>query len=456
MAEEKMLFSMDYERFNEILSRKSWFNLQEEFHTRPIPFSQSFLLWVEESRKKWFLVDFETNKTYNIEQKTGAEESSIVEIWELSNQEEQSTDLNVPETILSRLQQGPLGTNKGFIDLLTKIDLGKVNLEGLKRSDLFGAGLSFESAYQDLLNIHKMFEEILTSSRESLVDLSRDDLQQVVDPLNQFFAHVEHVENFDVKDENPAQRHINLLGTISQFCENAKRSLREPITYLRSKKVEQFEDQVKTVLTDAEEKFNATTERSQKIAEEAQQNEKKRQESFDQLYIQVQNQLTEKPVSQYKTIFNDQAKKHGKTAWVWLWTTVGLTLVSAGIFWWVLKDLVPAANDLPAVLPNLLTKGFFLSLIYLILNRSIKNYTAEKHLEVINIHRQNALETVDPFLDATKENRETRDQILLAATKTIYDANQSGYLSTKISSSDSANPVQQIIKEVIPSKSSDN
>ena len=76
-------------------------------------------------------------------------------------------------------------------------------------------------------------------------------------------------------------------------------------------------------------------------------------------------------------------------------------------------------------------------------------------MEVINTHRQNALETVDPFLEATKENRETRDQILLAATKTIYDANQSGYLSTKISGSDTANPVQQIIKEVIPSKSSD-
>ena len=93
-------------------------------------------------------------------------------------------------------------------------------------------------------------------------------------------------------------------------------------------------------------------------------------------------------------------------------------------------------------------------MIYLLLNRSIKNYTAEKHLEVINVHRQNALETVDPFVKATKENRDTRDQVLLAATKTIYDANQSGYLSTKISGSDSANPVQQIIKEVIPTKSS--
>ena len=122
----------------------------------------------------------------------------------------------------------------------------------------------------------------------------------------------------------------------------------------------------------------------------------------------------------------------------------------------MLKDLLPTDNALSAILPNLLAKGFFLSLIYLLLNRSIKNYTAEKHLEVINTHRQNALETFDPFVTAAEGNRETRDQVLLAATKAIFDANQSGYLSVKTSSSDNTSPAQQIIKEVIPTKSSDN
>ena len=205
--------------------------------------------------------------------------------------------------------------------------------------------------------------------------------------------------------------------------------------------------------------FNTTIsteiERLQKTGEEAQEKEQTRQENFDRLYIQLQNQLTEKPISQYKTIFSVQAKKHEKAASIWLIATVGLSVVFAGILAWLFKDLGSAANQLSTILPNLFSKGFYISLVYLLLNRCIKNYTAEKHLEVINTHRQNALETVDPFLEATKENRETRDQILLAATKTIYDANQSGYLSAKTSGSDSANPVQQIIKEVIPSKSSD-
>ena len=96
-----------------------------------------------------------------------------------------------------------------------------------------------------------------------------------------------------------------------------------------------------------------------------------------------------------------------------------------------------------------------LSPIYVWLNRSIKNHTAQKHLEVINVHRQNALETFDTFVAAAEGNRDTRDQVLLAATKAIFDTNQSGYLSTKSSGSDSASPVQQVIREVISPKSSE-
>ena len=88
----------------------------------------------------------------------------------------------------------------------------------------------------------------------------------------------------------------------------------------------------------------------------------------------------------------------------------------------------------------------------MLLNRSIKNYTAEKHLEIVNLHRKNALATFDAFADAAGENRDTRDQVLLASTDAIFDVNQSGYLSVKTSHSDSANPIQQIFRAIVPNK----
>ena len=95
-----------------------------------------------------------------------------------------------------------------------------------------------------------------------------------------------------------------------------------------------------------------------------------------------------------------------------------------------------------------------LSLIYLVLNRSIKSYTAEKHLEVVNRHRQNALRTFNAFHSAAGENQETQDAVLLAATNAIFDANQSGYLSTRLRGSESVSPIQQVVRAVTPSSSS--
>ena len=105
------------------------------------------------------------------------------------------------------------------------------------------------------------------------------------------------------------------------------------------------------------------------------------------------------------------------------------------------------------VLQNIFTKGFLLSLIYLLLNRSIKDYTAQKHLEVINRHRQNALETFERFVSSAAR-QETKEEVLLAATNAIFDANQSGYLSTKMRGSESASPIQQVIRAVTRSSSS--
>ena len=88
----------------------------------------------------------------------------------------------------------------------------------------------------------------------------------------------------------------------------------------------------------------------------------------------------------------------------------------------------------------------------MLLNRSIKNYAAEKHLEVTNRHRRNALATFDAFAKASEDKPHTQAQVLLAATNAIFDANQSGYLSAKTSRSDTTSPIQQIIRENLPGK----
>lgn len=454
MAERNMLFSLNYEQFAEILSYESWFNLQREFKMKQVSLSQSLLIWTGESGSTWLLADFGGKTTYDIERKTGAEGNVIVEIWESASQEEQPPYLKSPATILPYLQRSPQGTHKGFIDFLTKLDLNAIDLEKLKRSDLSGAGFSFESVHRDLLTTHKMLREILAASREALIDLSRNDFQQFTNYLREFYENVEKIGDFEIIEENPRQEHNSLLRSISSSCENVKDALSKTIAYVRSKKVDQLDDQVKTTLTAAKEKFNTETEKLQKLGEKTQQNEEKRQENFDQLYIQLQNQLTEKPISQYKIIFETQAKNHQENARFWMIMAAVATAAFGGVFILLSVLLGSGGTQLTGILQNIFTKGFVLSPIYVWLNRSMKNYTAQKHLEVTNTHRQNALETFDTFVAAAEGNRETRDEVLKTATRAIFDANQTGYLATKTSGADNTSPVQQIIREVIPTKSS--
>ena len=184
MAEGRWLFSLDYDRFNEILNQQNWFNLQHEFETAGISLSQNFLIWRGEAGDTWLLADFKTKRTYDLKRNVKLTEGeTTVEISGPSSQEEQLIELTDPRLIFSRLQQSPQGTDEGFVDFVKEINLEKVNLEKLKRSDLAGAGFSFESGYQNLSTIYTMFCEILNSSREAVIDLSRTDLQQLVNDL---------------------------------------------------------------------------------------------------------------------------------------------------------------------------------------------------------------------------------------------------------------------------------
>ena len=221
---------------------------------------------------------------------------------------EQRTDLiSDAGAIIPRLQDG-VGTHKGIIDALQRLNFDRFNIENLKRSDLSVKRLSFESVYPDLEVAYEMLLEILVVPRAAFINLPSNNIQLLKDYVLRFYEMTGQIMDFGIgdTDENIREQHDRLSRKILGFCEEVKQSLYQIAAYLSSRRVEQLMSQVNTALIDAEEKLNTTintqTERLQNLGEEAQQKEEKRQENFDQLYIQLQNQLTEKPISQYKTI----------------------------------------------------------------------------------------------------------------------------------------------------------
>ena len=432
------------------MGRESWIKLQQEFETQRNPISQSYLIWTDRSRKQWLLADFGNKKTYYIDSLsetgagiTGDGEHPLVDVSELPDLNEKLKDAQTICNLLRDTQTGrvPQGTLSGFITLMMEIDLDEIDLETLKRPNLSGSRLDFESVHQGLAVVHGFFREVLTLSSVDPINLSDATVQTIRDYLPQFYEVVEEIEDFNVSGENPTEKHEEISKKISEYCREARSTLEPIIAYLRSAQIEKSQTQFNDFFHEAVKKW-------EKLDNE---NEAKLQ-TLDDLILKQENRLTEILIADYVKIFEDQAKVHQEGAKRWFWGTVYLAIGSVAIFFLLWFFMKPAGDQLAAVLQNFLIKGFLVSVFYMLLNRSIKNYTAEKHLEIVNLHRKNALATFDAFADAAGENRDTRDQVLLASTDAIFHVNQSGYLSVKTSHSDSANPIQQIFRAIVPNK----
>ena len=452
MADRNMIFTWQLSEFNTALQQSNLFTLRQDFSNRGYPLSRSVLIWENiGTAGSWMLIDFVNKKNYYIDRKKDTEE---IEIYEVITE-----DIN---------RQGPplnytiYGTLEGLVDWLKLFDLDEIDIEALKRTDLSSRKLTFEYIHPDLLSVYEALQTILNSPRESLLGLSKPDIEQIKNNLQNFVNTTSKIKDFH--SQNTREEHTKILEQTFNFCDQVKQQLKQITAYLNSERaaqvevrlIKQIETQVNDLVSDPVEKLRSGIELSQKQREEAEEDITDRKKDLDDLKKQMVDSIASKTVSQYKTIFAEQTQKHQRAAWIWLGVASVLIggLVIGILFYGLLDVLNLGGTELTGVLQNIFKKGSALTLFYFAINRSIKNYTAQKHLEIVNRHRQNALETFDEFRAASGDNQETRDAVLLAATNAIFDANQTGYLSTKTKGSENTNPIQQVVKAVMPGSSS--
>lgn len=137
-------------------------------------------------------------------------------------------------------------------------------------------------------------------------------------------------------------------------------------------------------------------------------------------------------VAKHATYFQEEADRHMKGSYVWL--AFAVALASAAVwysvrsFGWAVTQGIAASNSWWPHVAYLTSRLLVLSVIFFGMGWCAKNYRAQRHNEVVNRHRQNALRTFETFAVAATEPV-TKDAVLLAATKSIFEAQSSGYLT---------------------------
>ena len=107
------------------------------------------------------------------------------------------------------------------------------------------------------------------------------------------------------------------------------------------------------------------------------------------------------------------------------------------VFYWLPEgDLHNAA-----IVQRLVSKLVLLSAVYFAVVIAAKNYKANKHLAVVNEHRQTSLQTFETFVSSAGDDAQTKSAVLLEATRTIFSPAVSGYLGA-----DDENPNNRVVE----------
>ena len=87
----------------------------------------------------------------------------------------------------------------------------------------------------------------------------------------------------------------------------------------------------------------------------------------------------------------------------------------------------PSAETTGEIVREIGGRFVVLTLLAFALGFTVRQYTSSKHNQTLNRHRQNALRTFETFVSAA-DDKETRDAVLLEATRAIFAPQPSGFL----------------------------
>ena len=137
-------------------------------------------------------------------------------------------------------------------------------------------------------------------------------------------------------------------------------------------------------------------------------------------------------------VFKTEAEANTGRATRWLRATIVLTV--AALTWAVLAfslffetgELSTSELSTSETIRSSLARLLVFSLLAFGVGFSSRQYSAARHNETVNRHKQNALQTFEVFVQGTARS-DVKDAVLLAATRSVFAPHASGFLKGETS-----------------------
>lgn len=346
-------------------------------------------------------------------------------------------------------------------------ELKKINIKDLERNELDNT-LEFTNI-NDILNAIK--DKLLFFENKTVNLLTQNTKNEISNLSNSFLDLCKRIKEFKQEQneslELASKRKDNIINEANNLEKNFIRFVLPVVNniILSDKETEktlnnlsQKAEEINETLSQSLEKFNQSL---QKNEQKYNQSLKAKETTFQNSIGEAQRIVQEAKTFSTKKIAEKYGKTFGEQAGVNKKIAIGslvllivfilaLVIMAIKFFKPLLDVLLESENNIEFkyVITNIVFRLTLLSIVFIAVKESLKNFNVNMHLYNLNKHRQNSLESFEAFTN-TPETRETRDFIIKEIAKTIYSVNKIGYLSEDKKAIDISQAID-LIKSVKP------
>jgi hypothetical protein len=311
-------------------------------------------------------------------------------------------------------------TQDSIDNLVTNKDWGRIN---------------FEVARKNLELIFGIATPLATLPLELLPD---PDINAIRDALLTIATSIGSMRSFTIEQGNATGQRDSISNSIRDQAANlyAQTQIRVPFLAFQRADVRQNEAIFAQAVADARNLLDTAKAQSQASLEE-----------IAGIITAAREAAASVGVAHYTTDFTGEAERLEEAATRWLRTTAGfgaITIATALAFPFVYK-VTEIGNQLQAV-QVYTSKLVALGILFTATLWCGRLYKAAKHQAMVNRHRSNALKTFQAFVKSSSDDQ-TRNAVLLEATRSIFALSASGYLDgVENQGGDGAIKVLEVIK----------
>jgi hypothetical protein len=269
--------------------------------------------------------------------------------------------------------------------------------------------LNFANTAGEIKQVIRLLTALAEEPWDELAETTKNDVWQ---QLNTLTAAAGGIRAFSLTQDNAINQHTALKNQVHGVAEWFRLNVRP---HLRAHVIE-VSGQSAELAQAVEEARRATSE-------------------IEEMLTRLRRSVGEAGASRLSAYYNAQASDHRRQATAYLkWSAAPiamLVLVAVILFVYIPPDVDTAASSTTQWVE--LVRALFIRLLLIglatfALNFVARNYRINKHLQVVNEQKRNALDTFGLFAEAAP-TEEARDVVVAELVRAVFSASETGFLA---------------------------